>query len=49
MPGMIVDREENAKKIRELIESDPELKEVAEEFEREYEFRKKLALELKNA
>ena len=49
MPGTVVDREKNAQKIQELINSDPELKEAAEEFEKEYQFRKKLVLARKEA
>ena len=44
MPGTIVDKERNSQKIKALLDSDPSLKEVADEFEKEYEVRKKLAL-----
>ena len=49
MPGTVVDREKNAQKIQELVDSDPKLKEAAEDFEKEYQFRKKLVLARKEA
>jgi len=48
MPGIVVERGRNAKKIQALIDSDPKLKEVAEEFEEEYELRKKMVLARKS-
>jgi len=49
MQGTIANREEEAAKIQALINSDPELKEDALEFEIEYEFRKKMVLARKEA
>lgn len=43
MPGTVVDRERNAQKIKDLLEESPELQEDVDEFEKEYQFRKKLA------
>ena len=44
MPGMIADRKAEALKIQTLINSDIELKEAAEDFEKKYEIRKKIVL-----
>ena len=49
MPGVAVERGRNAMKVKTLIDSDPELKEAAEEFEAEYELRKKMVLARKTA
>jgi len=49
MPGTVVDKEKVAMKIQALVDSDPELKEAAEEFEAEYELRKKMVLARKSA
>jgi len=49
MPGTVVNREKEAAKIQALIDSDPELKEAATEFETEYELRKKMVLARKEA
>jgi len=48
MPGTVVDKEKVAMKIQSLVDSDPELKEAAEEFEAEYELRKKMVLARKS-
>ena len=42
MPGTVANREEEAKKLKALIEENPKLQHVVEDFDREYEFRKKL-------
>lgn len=44
MPGRKVDIEEIKKKRQELIDSNPELAKASEEWNKEYEFRKKLSL-----
>jgi len=44
MPGRKVDIEEIKRKRQELIDSDPELAKASEEWNKEYEFRKKLTL-----
>ena len=49
MPGIAVERGRNAMKVQALIDSDPELKAVADEFDREYELRKKMILSRKAA
>ena len=49
MPFVAVDREENLRKINELVAENPELQEDLDEFDREYEFRKKLVLARKEA
>ena len=49
MPGAVANREKEAMKIQALIDSDSELKKEAEEFEREYELRKKMVLARKEA
>ena len=49
MPGTVVDREQNAKKIKDLLGTNPELVEEVNEFEREYQFRKKLVLARREA
>ena len=42
MPGTVANREEEAKKLEAMIEANPELQQVVDDFDREYEFRKKL-------
>jgi DNA-binding XRE family transcriptional regulator len=42
MPFVVVDMEEEQKELEELLK-DPEARKAYEEFDREYEFRKKLA------
>ena len=49
MPGVAVERGRNAMKVKALIDSNPELKEAAEEIEVEYELRKKMVLARKTA
>ncbi|MCL1882559.1 MAG: helix-turn-helix domain-containing protein [Defluviitaleaceae bacterium] len=49
MQGAVGERGKNAMKVNALIESNPELKKVAEEFEQEYELRKKMVLARKEA
>ena len=49
MPFVAVDREENLRKINEIVAEYPEVQEDLDEFDREYEFRKKLVLARKEA
>ncbi|MDR2166573.1 MAG: helix-turn-helix domain-containing protein [Clostridiales bacterium] len=49
MPFIAVDREENRRKIQELLAENPELQEELDNFNREYEFRKKLVLARREA
>jgi DNA-binding XRE family transcriptional regulator len=49
MPFVKANMEKEAEKMQELIDSDPELKQFAEEWDKEYEFRKKLVLARKGA
>jgi len=49
MPGTVVDKNKVAMKINALVDSDPELKKAAEEFEAEYELRKKMVMARKSA
>ena len=42
MPGTVANKEEEAKKLQAMIEANPELQQVVDDFDREYEFRKKL-------
>jgi len=49
MPFLKADVEEEAKKLQTMIDSDPETKKHIEEFDREYEFRKKLVFARKEA
>lgn len=49
MPFVAVDREENLRKLNEMLAENPELQEELDEFDREYEFRKKLVLARKEA
>ena len=49
MPGIAIERGRNAMKIQALIDSEPELRQAAEEFNAEYELRKKLVLARKEA
>ena len=44
MPGIKVSREEIEQRIKEMTESNPELRAEVEEFEKEYRFRKKVVL-----
>jgi len=44
MPFVQANAQEEEKGIKEMIDSDPELAKFAENWDREYEFRKKLAL-----
>ena len=44
MPLVKANKDAEAIKIQALINSDPELKRAADDFDREYEFRKKLVL-----
>lgn len=48
-PGTIVNIEKEREKMQTLIDSDPELARFAEEWDKEYEFRKKLVLARKEA
>ena len=43
MPFVTANQEEEAKKLQALMDSDPEVKQHIEEWNKEYEFRKKLA------
>ena len=49
MPFVAVDREENLRKLNELVTENPELQEELDVFDREYELRKKLVLAKKEA
>lgn len=49
MPGTVANREEEAKKLQAMIEANPELQQVIDDFDREYEFRKKLVAARKEA
>jgi len=49
MNRKVPDREREERIIQELIESDPQLAKEAEQFDKEYELRKKLVLARKNA
>ena len=49
LKGRNADREREEKIIQELIESDPQLAKEAEQFDKEYELRKKLVLARKKA
>ena len=49
MPFVAVDREENLRKIKELVAENPELQKDLDDFNKEYEFRKKLVLARKEA
>ena len=44
MKCVVTDTTEERKMLQELIECDPEAKKAVEEFDKEYEFRKKLVL-----
>jgi DNA-binding XRE family transcriptional regulator len=49
MPFIAVDREENRRKIEELLAENPELQAESDEFHKDYEFRKKLVLARREA
>ena len=49
MPGTVANIEKEKEKMQALIDSDPELAQFAEEWDKEYEFRKKLVLARKEA
>jgi len=49
MPFVVADMNYEEKKMQELIESNPELKQFADEWDKEYEFRKKLVVARKEA
>ena len=49
MPFVKANREEEAKKLRTLMDSDPEVRQHIEDWDKEYAFRKKLALARKEA
>ena len=49
MPFVKADMENEAKKMQEIIDSDPEMKQFADEWDKEYEFRKKLVTARKEA
>ena len=49
MPGTVADMEKEERKMQALIDSDPELAQFADEWDKEYEFRKKLVLARKEA
>ena len=49
MPFVAVDREKNKQEIERLLAENPELQAESDEFHKEYEFRKKLALARKEA
>ena len=44
MPGTVANMAEEEKRMQFLIDSDPEIAQFVEEWDREYEFRKKLVL-----
>ena len=49
MPGIVADMEKEERKMQALIDSDPELAQFADDWDKEYEFRKKLVLARKEA
>ena len=49
MTGTVANMEQEAKKIQALIDSDPALQQVADEWDKEYAFRKKLVLARKES
>jgi len=49
MPFMEADMEQEARELQAMIEEDPELQKAAEQFDKEYELRKKLVLARKGA
>ena len=49
MPGTVADMAQEERRMQSLIDSDPEIAQFAEEWDKEYEFRKKLVLARKEA
>ena len=49
MPFVKANREEEAKRLQSLMDSSPEVRKHIEDWDKEYEFRKKLALARKEA
>lgn len=49
MPSTVADMQKEEKRMQALIDSDPEVAKFADEWDKEYEFRKKLVLARKEA